>query len=361
MTLRLVPPDEALLGRSAPFSRLLAEAAPPLGLRFEMDGDYGFIARLTGADGESTPVFGKSLGLNPDAAAHLAADKDYTARWLAAAGFPTPPGQLIFGPAYRDAMALKNAGVASRLPGPEAAAPAAARFGYPVILKPNSGSEGRGIRLVSNPAQLAQDLPAALADDDILRLEPQLAGRDHRILVLGGRVVLAYERRPLSVRGDGETPLRFLIDRALSRLAAEHRGAKILPDDPRLIRCLDASGLTPDSILPAGRSQPLLDNANLSTGGVLRDLTGRLSAPAEALAIRVAASLGLAVAGIDILAPDLRRGIVGATVLEVNSSPGLDYFATAAPGNWSRARAIVTDMLRLRFRQRESGAWSRPG
>ena len=53
----------------------------------------------------SSTIFGKSLGLNPDAAAALAADKDYTARWLSAEDLPTPPGQLVFSAAYRARMA----------------------------------------------------------------------------------------------------------------------------------------------------------------------------------------------------------------------------------------------------------------
>ncbi len=349
MVLRFTAPDAALTARSAPFVRLLSEAARPLGIRLEMDADYGFVGRLAGADGRHIPVFGKSLGLNPDAAAHLAADKDYTARWLAAAGLPSPPGQLVFSPAYRDGMALKNAAVASRLPGPEAAAQAAETFGYPVILKPNCGSEGRGIRFASDPSQLAADVAQALSTDDILRIELYIAGYDHRVLVLDGRVVLAYMRKPLSVTGDGKTPLSILIKRTLKGLETQHRGAKLTPNDPRLLRHLTADGLSPDSVLPAGQRQPLLASANLSTGGDMTELTEQLSAEAKALAIRATESLGLTIAGVDILAPDLCRDAAGACILEVNSAPGIDYFATAGPENWARARENVSEMLKLRL------------
>ena len=71
---------------------------------------------------------------------------------------------------------------------------------------------------------------------------------------------------------------------------------------------------------------------------------------AAALATRAAASLGLVSAGVDILAPDLVADPTQATILEVNSAPGLDYFATENAETWLRARAIVTEMLRLRLR-----------
>ena len=354
--LRLVPPDAALLHRAAPFVRLLAEASAGLGVRLEMDADYAFVGRLTAADGRQAPIFGKSLGLNGDAAAHLAADKDYTARWLAAAGLPSPPGQLVFSDSYRSTMALKNADVARRLPGPETARDAARRFGYPVVIKPNTGSEGRGIRFATTPEELDIDIARALADDDILRVEPRLGGCDHRVLVLDGRVTLAYARLPLSVTGDGESPLATLIARALHRLETRHRGAKLAANDPRLLRRLAADGLTAASILPEGREQRLLDNANLSTGGRLKDLTSRLSPEAKALALDAAASLGLTVAGIDMLAPDLSESADNACILEVNSAPGIDYYATATPENWKRARAVVIDMLKLRLERKASPA-----
>ncbi|NDR57325.1 cyanophycin synthetase [Aliiruegeria sabulilitoris] len=347
--LSLSRPDSKLMARTAPFVRMLSEAAEALGISLEMDDEYGFVGRIVDRKGRRHPIFGKSIGLNADAAAHIAADKDYTARWLAADTLPTPAGRIVFSPAYQNRMALRNADTAARLPGPEAAAEFAEAQGWPVIVKPNTGSEGRDIRLCTDREHLLSDLRLAFASDDVLRVERRVPGRDYRLLVLDGRVLLAYERVPLSVKGDGSTPLAQLVDVVLAELRARHRGAKISADDPRLRLRLAADGRSLDTILRQGESQRLLDNANLSTGGTLRDWTGNMPAEAEALAIRAADSLGLRLAGVDILAPALEKGMEGATILEVNSAPGLDYFATATPENWPRARSIVTEMLRLRI------------
>ena len=162
--LSLSTPDSSLLARSTPFVRLLSEAAAEIGVSLEMDGEYGFVGRLVDKDGRSYPIFGKSLGLNSDAAAHLAADKDYTARWLAADGLPTPNGQLVFSSIYRARMALRNAETAARLPGKSVAAGFGEKHGWPVILKPNTGSEGRDIRLCTNAEHLAIELDRAFLD-----------------------------------------------------------------------------------------------------------------------------------------------------------------------------------------------------
>lgn len=349
MAFKLAPPDATLLSRSPPFLRLLQEASETLGLRLDMESRYGFIGRLSGPDGASTPIFGKSLGLNSDAAAALAADKDYTARWLAAEGLPTPPGLLVFSPTYHSEMALKNAGTAARMPSSDAARNFAETHGFPVIVKPNNGSEGRGIHMPQDAGALARDLARGFERDDRLRVEARIPGRDYRLLILDGKLVLAYERRPLAVTGDGKRPLSVLVGEELARLGKRHRGAKIAADDPRLLKRIAADGHRPETILPDGAVQPLLNNANLSTGGSLVDLTGKLPPEAESLAIRAAASLGLTVAGVDILCPDLETTPEQSTILEVNSAPGIDYFAAASPENWPRARAIVTEMLRIRF------------
>lgn len=341
----LAPVDSSALEQRRPFQRLLAEAAAELGGRLDLETDYGHLGRYVAANGRERILFGNALGLNPDANAQLAADKDYTARLLAADGLPTPIGHLIFSASYIRRMRLKNRGVAENLAGQADAPELAAQLGYPLITKPNSGSEGRGVTWVDTP----EDLDAALAEgfltDDQLRIEAVCSGIDHRVMVLDGAVVAAYARLPLSVCGTGRETVDTLMAARLTELANSHRGAKVAIDDPRLDQSLARQGLRRGSVPPIGQVVQLLDNANLSTGGRLRDLTHSLAPAAAALALRATKLLGLTCAGVDILAPDLSIGIDGAAIVEVNSAPGLDYFASTSPDHWKHARAIVVQML----------------
>ncbi|SNS21140.1 hypothetical protein [Tropicimonas sediminicola] len=338
--MRLAPLDAARAG-AVPYLRALSEAAEALGGRLELETEHAFIGRYTPPGRPPRPILGRSLGLNADAAAALAGDKDYTARWLAAAGLPAPEGLLVFSPAFRDRMALKNAAVAERLPGLEAARTFAAAHGFPVVLKPNDGAQGRGVRVAADAADLEQDIAAGWAEDDRLRLEAHVRGRDYRLLVLEDRVPIAYERLPLSITGDGRRSVSALIADTLARIAASHRGAKVAADDSRLLRRLAAEGLDGSSVLAEGRCLPLLSSANLSTGGRLRDLSGQLPKAAEALAVAAVRSLGLTFAGVDILAPDLATGTEGAVILEVNASPGLDFYAAEGPEHFARTRDVL--------------------
>ncbi|WP_116132378.1 hypothetical protein [Tropicimonas sp. IMCC34043] len=340
MGLVLCPPSPDLLARSAPGLRLLAEAAAALGGQLELEAEHGRVGRYTAPDGRVRMLMGKALGLNSDAAAALAADKDYTARLLAAEGLPTPPGVIVVSPGFRAKMRLSNRAVAEGLPGPEVAQDFAAGAGFPVIVKPNFGNMGRGVRRAGSAAELACDLEDGFRADDRLRVEALIPGRDYRLMVLRDEVVVAYERRPLAVTGDGRQSVGALLEARLRRLTERYHGPKLALDDPRLARAIAGAGLTAATVLPAGRRVVLLANANLSTGGELVDLTGKVPAAAEALAIRAAAAIGLQVAGIDILAPDLAAGTEGACILEVNAAPGMDYYASEGPVQWARAVAF---------------------
>ncbi|MEM1430704.1 MAG: ATP-dependent carboxylate-amine ligase [Pseudomonadota bacterium] len=345
-----VTPGAAWLNGRRAFLHLLAEAADALGGRLELEAEFGHVGRFHAASGETRPIFGNALGLNPDSAAQLAADKDYTARLLAGQGIAVPRGMVLFSEAYRARMALKNRRVAAALPTTAEGEAFAERHGYPVIVKPNVGSEGRGVHRPANLSELRGDLAALFLSDDRIRLEECVPGIDTRLTVLDGAVRLAYRRLPPAVTGDGRQALERLVAHELRRLAAEHRGPKLSAEDPRIVRALARQGWTYASVPPPGTVVRLLDSANLSSGGHMEDLTGRLPPEAEALAVKATAALGLRLAGVDILSTDLTKGLAGACVLEVNASPGLDYYAHHGPGQWDRARALVTDVLRSQTR-----------
>ncbi|RDC74835.1 ATP-dependent carboxylate-amine ligase [Rhodovulum sp. 12E13] len=342
---RTVRPGDAWLAGRRPFLTLMAEAAEHLGGRLELEERFGHVGRYHAPGGAVRPIFGNALGLNAEAAAMLAADKSYTAETLAAAGLPVPRGAVLFSPAYAARMQLKNEAVAAALPGPDAALSAADGLGWPLIVKPNSGSEGRGVSRVETPGHLAADLAALFSTDDRVRMEEWVPGLDTRVTVLDGAVRLAYRRLPPMVVGDGVQNVRALAEVALAALAARHRGPKLSVDDPRVARALAAQGAALDTVPAAGAELRLLDTANLSAGGRLDDLTGRLSPEAEALATRTAETVGLRLAGVDLRAADLAEGTADAVVIEVNAAPGLDYYASHGAAQWQAALDLVTDAL----------------
>jgi cyanophycin synthetase len=268
----------------------------------------------------------------------IAADKQLTRQLLADAGVPVPGG----GAARTLADALRLF----------------AELGPPVVIKPRRGRQGAHVFLgVDSPEAVRSAFDAATADGGEAVVEHQLGGRDYRVLTVGERVVAAAERIAARVLGDGVTDVAGLIagvnadprrgtghSRPLTRLVVDEIGQTLL--------C--RQGLTLASVPAAGQVVWLRDNANLSTGGTSVDVTDRVHPDVAELCRRVAALVGLDVAGIDLRLPDISAPLPPAAVdlppgsgavIEVNAAPGLRMHLTPAGGGARDVGSAVLDAL----------------
>jgi cyanophycin synthetase len=243
--------------------------------------------------------------LSSAVAVDIACDKELTKTVLRMAGLPVPRG-----------------GVAQTR---EEALEIAARIGWPVVLKPVCGNQGRGVVTgVRSRRDLFQAFATAAAHGRPVVVEEEIPGRQYRLLVVGDEVVAAAERMPPTVVGDGVHTVAELvaIENADPRRGEGHeRPLTRIVIDGTARRQLRRQGLTPDSVPPAGAVVLLRDSANLSTGGVATDVTDSVSPALRSLARRAAQAVGLDIAGVDILAPD--PSAAHGVVIEVNACPGI--------------------------------------
>lgn len=322
-------------GTLRPFLRCLSAAASQLGGRLELDMASRHISRFTPHKGPPTHFVGNALGLNSDAAAMLAADKQACAGILRAAGLPAPMGELIFHPDYAEEVAQKRPN-ALRLPGwPKTEI-------YPCYVKPNTGREGRGVTLCMSDAELRDACQRLFETDHSLRVEPAMAGQEARVLVLDGTARLGFLRRPFQITGDGILSVADLTDHALRSLSQSRPTQCPDPQDPRIDAQLTRAGLTRNSILPKGKAVALMPVANQSLGGEVLDLTAEDTPALFSLALDAACALGLRWAGVDLI---WDGDPTGAVVLEVNSSPGLDAYIASSPQAEALAQVVLTDAL----------------
>jgi cyanophycin synthetase len=265
-------------------------------------------------------------------AVETAGDKDLTKQLLSAAGLPVPEGDIV-----RD-----KAG----------AVRVANRIGYPVVLKPLDGNHGRGVTTgVATPAEVEDAFDRAIQHRSAVLVERHFTGRDYRVLVVGGEVAAAAERRPASVISNGRDTILALIEavNADPRRGAGHENVMTrirlgADTEWRLAR----HGLTLGSVPAAGVEIVLTDTANLSTGGTAIDRTAEIHPDNAAVARRAAVAVGLDVAGIDIVMPDIARSWrdVGGGIVEVNAAPGLRMHLHPAEGTPRPvARPIVSALF----------------
>lgn len=76
-------------------------------------------------------------------------------------------------------------------------------YGYPLIIKPNTASLGSGVYKVYSITEVWKYIERLFQMTPMIRLERYHVGRDYRVVVLDGRVRIAYERSPMRVIGDG--------------------------------------------------------------------------------------------------------------------------------------------------------------
>jgi cyanophycin synthetase len=233
----------------------------------------------------------------------------------------------------------------------EEAVEAARDVGYPVVVKPYNLSHGRGVALdLRDEAAVRDAFKQCFELTDYILVETFLTGKDYRVLVVNGEIVAVSERVPGHVVGDGERTVRQLLERvnADPRRGVGHE--KILTRieiDHQAERLLKAADRTLDSVLARGEVLYLRSTANLSTGGTAVDRTDVISPENAEVARRAARVVGLDVAGIDLICPDIAKPVreTGGGIVEVNAAPGFRMHVSPTEGKGRNVAAPVLDML----------------
>ena len=284
----------------------LREVAARRGWAWTGEPSSGFCGRLaTGA--RRWFVIGADLGVNAASAARIARDKVFAQLFLAQAGLPTIPTHLLH--SLDDAEAITS---------------------YPILLKPNEGHGGAGISIADRAHDIAAAYRMARAVCPIVLGQPVIRQREFRIVVFDGRPLLAYEKKPLTLVGDGVRSIRELMpgDSIAPAGALEPKYERLSSDqltDLRVTDRLNKAGLLLETILPAGATFVPLPVANLTSGGTWRECLAELSPAMLEASIAAAAALGLVMAGIDLFSESPAAGSF--LINEVNASPGLQCLA----------------------------------
>ena len=317
----LGPSTEAIVreaeARGIPWMQLSTRAMTQLG--------YGANQkRIQATQSEGTGILG----------IELAGDKEATKGILQKHGIPVPQGVTIQDYDQLDA-AVERVG------------------GFPLVIKPLDCNHGRGVTIDINSwrkAEAAFEQAIALSKLGEVIVERYHSGRDHRVLVVNGQVVAVAERVPAHVVGDGRSTIEELIestnrdprrgkghDNVMTRIELDRSSFELL----RKQKC------NLDTILRAGEICYLRATANLSTGGIAIDRTEEIHPHNIWLAERAAQIVGLDIAGLDIVTPDISRplGEVKGVVIEVNAAPGFRMHICPSLGKSRNVAAPVLNML----------------
>lgn len=209
----------------------------------------------------------------------------------------------------------------------------AGEFGYPVVLKPEDESQGRGIYAnIRDEKELIWCFEQVANTYPILLIEKHITGDHYRIDFMGEELIKAVRRRPPEVVGDGIRTLRELI--AELNLDPErldpYSSKKIVVLDEDLERCIKKQQVSLDDVLETKRIIYLKSISNLSRGGDQIHVEDNIHPENFKLCQMIARTMRLDVLGIDLLSPDLSKPwhSNGTVVCEVNAQPQLGASGT---------------------------------
>ncbi|MCS0611135.1 cyanophycin synthetase [Massilia kyonggiensis] len=284
--------------------------------------------RIWTAETDRTSAIGESI----------ASDKDLTKTLLASCGVPVPEGSVV-----RSA---------------EAAWEEAQDIGLPVAVKPVDGNHGRGVSLnLMSEADVhaAYAIASEEGDSTAVLVERFIPGNEHRLLVVGSKVVAAAKGESLWVVGDGTSTVTALCDSQINidprrGNSEEFPLSPVVPAESDEVKLdLKRQGLTPDSVPQAG--QKVLIQLN---GNVADDVTDEVHPEVAHVAALAARVVGLDIAGIDLVCEDISRPLEEqrGAIIEVNSSPGLLAHIKPAKGEPRNVGKAIVEHL---FAEGETG------
>lgn len=260
----------------------------------------------------------------------ISTDKDLTKSMLAACGVPVPEGTLVHSAdeAWEEAQDV----------------------GLPVVLKPYNGNHGRGVSL---DLKTEADVRAAfqLADrkggGSAVIVEQFIPGNEHRVLVVGKKVVAVAAGEAAWVTGDGRQTIAELIESQINAdprrgLTEEFPLNLIGTHHAEIVLELERQGFT-DADVPAQGQRVLIQR----NGNVAFDVTDNIHPSVGAMATLAARVVGLDIAGVDLVVEDISKPVSEqrAAVIEVNAGPGLLSHLKPASGKPRPIGSAIIDHL----------------
>lgn len=225
------------------------------------------------------------------------------------------------------------------------------QIGYPVVLKPQYGSKGNGVKVnIKNEKELMHEYSSLKQRFEDIIVEKYYQGNDYRVCMVDYKVVAVALRIPPFVVGDGRRSVKELIGEINSdKLRGEDHEKPLtkIKIDNSLMLAINKKGYNIDSIPKEGEKLILRENANLSTGGISIDCTDIICKENIDICIRAAKTIGLDVCGIDICCRDISMPLdkQNGIILEVNAAPGLRMHHYPAFGEKRDVAGAVVDML----------------
>jgi cyanophycin synthetase len=262
-------------------------------------------------------------------AEYISSDKDLTKSLLSSCGVPVPAGRIVESAeeAWEEAQDL----------------------GLPVVIKPVDGNHGRGVSIeLTTKAHIEVAFELAMRHGSEVIVERFIPGNEHRLLVVGGKVVAAARGESAWVTGDGIANIQELVDQQINSDSRRGHGEDFplnridIKEDEAVQLELARQGYAPNSIPEHGKAILIQRNGNVAI-----DCTDEVHPDNAELVVLAAQVVGLDIAGVDMVVEDVSKPLnkQGGALVEVNAGPGLLTHLKPAVGNPRPVGAAIVSHL----------------
>ncbi len=302
------------------FNKIIKEICSEEGITYELLS-FNWIIKLE-KDNKVRYITGKKFDINGEASGHIASDKYATFEVLKSFGIPVIEHKMIFNPKTRENWVQENIDDVIENTSEKQ-----------VVIKPNNGSEGYRVLVVSDKNTLKKEIENLFQREDSISICPFYSIlREYRAYYLNENIVLIYEKEKPYVIGDGFSSLKELI---------EKRGVpnkKIVNENLKLLDL--------EMIPKKEEFVELSWKFNLSGGATSKILDkGNLYKKIENLALKVGHALNMKFATIDII----ETGDHELWVLEVNSGISCDEFLKQNKNAYQVIKKMYKDAINEMF------------
>jgi glutathione synthase/RimK-type ligase-like ATP-grasp enzyme len=299
----------AMLNSQRIFVEALKRYCTRHGIEIEIRSQGWLIVMRRGS--ERHIAFGYDVGLNSAVAHRIANDKSAAADILHISGVPCVPHTLFLNPELNQYIPAPGSW--------EAMLRLLEQHPGGIVIKPNEGTTGRSVFMVSTKPALELAVSRIFSANLSLAISPFVDIEDEvRVVLVDFVPAVVYSKNRPSVTGDGK---RSLMELALAAIPAEQRSSVL----PGMAKELDKDEL--DAILPAGRRRVLNWRHNLDSGAqpiVLEQ--GEVREACIQIAVKAAKAITMRFGSIDVVRVDGSWQI-----MEVNSGVMMEALGRSHP------------------------------
>ena len=269
--------------------------------------EYWFMLTIHLPNGQNRIIYHADYGFDSSTLRRIFEDKIYTSKILRKNWFLVAEDMLV---------ARENTRYSNPQNTTSACIQFAEKYGYPLIFKPNDGSLWSWVSKIFDKNQLLATLSHFNQSNKGMHLlQTYIPGRDYRVLYLDGEILVAYERIPPTITGDGENTIKNLIEKDFPTI-----------NQKKVEHYLETQGINTEAILGKNKTLPLLPTANIATWGTIREIK---HTDHDTIFLRkIAAAFWARYFWIDIISEgELADGYI----LEINKSPITKWICEYSP------------------------------